>query len=193
MSGAFKVVLADPPWRYATYSPKSGRRIECHYPTMAIEDIIAMPVGEVVTRNAALFLWCTWPMLSTALRVMAAWGFDYKSGLPWIKRRGERLQIGTGFRFRAVSEVLLLGIRGNVRAPDGTARFPGIIQASRGKHSSKPQEQYAFAEQYEGPWLELFGRPGLFIRPGWTVLGNEVDGHDIRCSLLQVARELEGT
>ena len=36
-AGRFRVILADPPWPYVTFSPKDkGRRAEAHYDTMAI-------------------------------------------------------------------------------------------------------------------------------------------------------------
>jgi N6-adenosine-specific RNA methylase IME4 len=44
--GKFGVILCDPPWGYATYSPKGkGRSAEAHYDTMSLEDIRALPVG----------------------------------------------------------------------------------------------------------------------------------------------------
>ena len=43
----YSIIYADPPWAYRTYSKKGqGRSAESHYPTMCIEDIKALPVGE---------------------------------------------------------------------------------------------------------------------------------------------------
>ena len=62
------------------YSKKgAGRSAESHYPTMSIEDIRALPVGELADRDCALFLWITFPMLLDALSVIKAWGFTYKN------------------------------------------------------------------------------------------------------------------
>ena len=45
--------------RYRTYSKKGqGRSAESHYPTMCIEDIKALPVGELAAKDCALFQMC---------------------------------------------------------------------------------------------------------------------------------------
>ena len=44
----YSVIYADPPWRYKVYSKKGlGRSAESHYPTMSLEDIKALPIGEL--------------------------------------------------------------------------------------------------------------------------------------------------
>ena len=44
----YSIIYADPPWRYKVYSKKGlGRSAESHYPTMALEDIRALPVGTL--------------------------------------------------------------------------------------------------------------------------------------------------
>lgn len=53
----YSIIYADPPWAYRTYSKKGqGRSAESHYPTMCIEDIKALPVGELAAKDCALFL-----------------------------------------------------------------------------------------------------------------------------------------
>lgn len=43
----YQIIYADPPWSYKVYSKKGlGRSAESHYPTMRIEDICALPVGD---------------------------------------------------------------------------------------------------------------------------------------------------
>ena len=65
----YSIIYADPPWAYRTYSKKGqGRSAESHYPTMCIEDIKALPVGELAAKDCALFLWITFPCL------LPAWG-----------------------------------------------------------------------------------------------------------------------
>ena len=47
-TGKYSVIYADPPWRYKVYSKKGlGRSAESHYPTMSLEDIKALPIGEL--------------------------------------------------------------------------------------------------------------------------------------------------
>ena len=84
----YSVIYADPPWAYKVWSKKgAGRSAESHYPTMSIEDIKALPVGELADKDCALFLWITFPMLREAWGVLDAWGFQYKSvAFVWIKQ-----------------------------------------------------------------------------------------------------------
>ena len=62
----YGVIYADPPWRYKVWNGKG--RIEKHYPTMELENIMALPVGELTDKDCALFLWATLPMLQEALK-----------------------------------------------------------------------------------------------------------------------------
>lgn len=54
----YRVILADPPWRYS-FSKSKSRRIENQYPTMSVPEICAVPVP--VTGDAVLYLWATAP------------------------------------------------------------------------------------------------------------------------------------
>ncbi len=85
----FGVILADPPWRFETFSRETGmdRSADNHYPTAPTEEIERLPVPTIAAKDCVLFLWATSPMLPDALRVMAAWGFQYKSHCIWRKDR----------------------------------------------------------------------------------------------------------
>ena len=84
----YQIIYADPPWNYKVYSKKGlGRSAESHYPTMSIEDICALPVGNLADKDCALFLWVTIPCLLEGLSVLKAWGFTYKTvGFVWVKQ-----------------------------------------------------------------------------------------------------------
>lgn len=161
VKGRFPVIYADPPWRYSNTGFEGSA--ETHYPTMTTDDICDMPVADKTTTNAVLFLWATWPLLDDALRVMARWGFEYKTGAPWKKN----VHVG-GFYFLGITELLLVGVRGSSlprQSPVGFFDFP------RGQHSKKPAEIYDVIERmYDGPYLELFARA---TRDGWASFGNE--------------------
>ena len=44
----YSVIYADPPWQFRAYSQKGmGRSAENHYPTMGIDAIKSLPVGEL--------------------------------------------------------------------------------------------------------------------------------------------------
>ncbi len=154
-NGPFRVIVADPPWRY-----DSGGDLP--YPTMAIEDIKALPIAEVADQDAVLWLWTTNAHLRLAFEVAEAWGFEYKTMLTWVKDR-----MGTGEWLRGQTEHCLLGVRGRPAFLRGDRTT--ILQAPRREHSRKPEEFYRLVEALcPGNKLELFSREE---RRGWQTHG----------------------
>ena len=81
----YKIIYADPPWRYARSKVQGAA--EKHYPTMSIEELCALPVKEIADKDCILFLWATFPQLKEALQLIKAWGFTYKSvAFVWLKQ-----------------------------------------------------------------------------------------------------------
>src|SRR5262249_37073003 len=114
-AGPFDLILADPPWDFATYSEKGqGRSASQHYPTMDIDWICRLPVEELAAGDAGLALWVYGPLLPEAFKVMQSWGFTYKSDLiTWEKVTGEgEPAFGTGYYTRKSTEQLLYATRG---------------------------------------------------------------------------------
>ena len=163
----FNVIYADPPWQYKNVVSED-RRLENHYPTMPLDEICALPVASIAAADAALFLWATITELPGALRVMEAWGFEYRSHAVWIKP-----SIGIGFWWRSQHELLLLGIKGKIPTPIEALRHSSVIEAPKGKHSQKPALVREIIDQSYGdlPRIELFAREA---HDGWAVWGNEV-------------------
>lgn len=157
---------------------------ERHYRTMGIEDICAVPVCDLAADDAALFMWGTWPQLAEGLRVVAAWGFTYKTcAFVWLKSNrsteiGQSLFFtedadvfwGMGRWTRANTEICLLGIRGQPKRL--SAAVHQVIYAPIAGHSMKPPETRDRIVQLMGdlPRVELFARQ---TTPGWDVWGNE--------------------
>jgi N6-adenosine-specific RNA methylase IME4 len=174
----FATVLADPPWRFANRTGKMApehRRLS-RYGTLAVEEIEALPVTNVVCPTAHLYLWVPNALLPFGLRVLQAWGFEYKSNIVWHKLRkdGGSDGRGVGFYFRNVTEILLFGVRGkNARTLAPGRRQVNYMGTRKREHSRKPDEQYRIIETCSpGPRLELFARGA---RSGWVVWGNEAD------------------
>jgi N6-adenosine-specific RNA methylase IME4 len=163
-TGPFAVVYADPPWQ--SRSPSSDRAAENHYPTMAVEELKALPVPAA--DDAVCFLWAVNPLLPAALEVLAAWGFSYRSNLVWVKDK-----LGLGSYVRGQHELLLLGTRGEMPAPAEPDRPPSVIVADRQAHSVKPAAVPELIERmYPGlSRVELFAREE---REGWVGWGNEL-------------------
>jgi len=161
--GEFDVIYADPPWHYnflTSYSP------EAHYPTLETDDICALKIPS--SKDAILFLWATNPCLEDALKVMEFWGFEYKTNFVWVKNRS-----GTGHYILGQHELLLIGIKGKIGTPLAKNRPSSVINASKTKHSAKPEVVYEVIERMypNAQYLELFARNK---REGWTAWGNEV-------------------
>ena len=169
-AGRYRAILADPPWRFQTWSDK-GRDRAPSYQTMTPADIAALPVADVAADDCVLFLWMTWPMLEHALMVIDRWDFQYKTcAFCWVKLANGEPQVGTGYWTRANSEVCLLATRGRpLRINKDVSQ--AIVEPRR-EHSRKPDCVYERIERLvEGPYLELWARTK---REGWTQWGDEV-------------------
>lgn len=148
------VILCDPPWKYEHVETES-RAIENQYPTMELADICALPVSDISTDDAILFLWATSPKLEEAFQVLNAWGFTYRTCMVW-----DKLTIGMGYYARQQHELLLICTKGSIPTPAPENRPSSVYQEKKGKHSSKPEYFYTMIEgMYEGlEKLEMFCR-----------------------------------
>ena len=176
--GQFKTVLADPPWQFVNKTGKVApehRRLN-RYGTMTASEIMTLPVVQCVAPTAHLYLWVPNALLPEGLRVMEAWGFNYKSNIVWhkIRKDGGSDGRGVGFYFRNVTEVILFGVRGkNARTLAAGRRQVNLLATRKREHSRKPDEQYDLIEACSpGPYLELFARGA---RSRWTSWGNQAN------------------
>jgi len=165
----FGTVYADPPWQYGNQGTRSAT--DTQYPTMKLDDICALPVGDLAAQRSHLHLWTTNAFLFDARKVLEAWGFEYKSCFVWVKP-----QLGIGNYWRVSHEFILLGVRGGLTFSDkGQTSW---MQHDRLKHSQKPYAIRNLVEKVSpAPRIELFGRT---LVEGWTVWGNEVDGNVLK-------------
>jgi N6-adenosine-specific RNA methylase IME4 len=168
--GKFVVLYADPPWQY-DHAPLGGdnRAIENHYPTMTLEEICALPVGDIANENAVLFMWTTSPKLEESMQVLAAWGFSNRTTMVWIKDK-----IGMGYHVRERHEILLIAKRGELPPPATDRRPDSVVEAPRLEHSAKPPIFYELIDQMypDVRKIELFGRAPE-DRALWSAWGNQ--------------------
>lgn len=173
----YGAIIADPPWYFRNYSAAGEEKNPvAHYACMSIDDIAALPVSQLAAPDCALFMWATAPMLPDAIRLMAAWGFTFKSAGAWAKQSstGEKWAFGTGYCFRSAAEFYLLGTIGKPKVQSRSIR--NLIVAPVREHSRKPDDLHRDVEAlYTGPYAELFGREQ---RNGWDVWGNQADRFD---------------
>ena len=148
---------------------------------MSVKDICGLKVEEIAAKDCVLFLWATFPQLPEALRVIKAWGFQYKTvAFVWLKQNksGKGWFFGLGFWTRGNAEICLLAIK---RKPHRNSNrvHQFLISPIRG-HSQKPEEAREKIVELMGdlPRVELFAREKT---EGWDAWGNEVES-DIEIS-----------
>jgi N6-adenosine-specific RNA methylase IME4 len=174
----FTTVLADPPWQFMNrtgkVAPEHARL--SRYGTMALPEIMELPLPEITTPTSHLYLWVPNALLPEGIKVLQAWGYTHKSNIVWHKLRkdGGSDGRGVGFYFRNVTELILFGTKGkNTRTLDPGRTQVNYIGTRKREHSRKPDEQYELIESCSnGPFVELFGRG---VRKGWTTWGNQAD------------------
>jgi N6-adenosine-specific RNA methylase IME4 len=171
--GTFRVLYADPPWRYE-FSRSGSREIENQYYTLEVDEICALEdedgrrVKDLGAPDSVLFLWATAPKLTESLDVVKSWDFEYRTHLVW-----DKVRMGMGYYGRSRHELLLIATRGEPGVPESSDRPESIIAVERGEHSAKPEVFYELIERmFDGPYVEVFARAQ---RSGWEWWGTGAD------------------
>ncbi|MDR1492033.1 MAG: hypothetical protein LBT05_04850 [Planctomycetaceae bacterium] len=164
----YRVIYADPPWKYNNQLVENYGAAVNHYPTMTIDELCALPVAEMIEENAVLFLWTTSPFLEACFDVIRAWGFKYKTSFVW-----DKIKHNMGHYNSVRHEFLLVAAKGSC-TPDIVKFFDSVVSLERSeKHSEKPEvfREMIDALYTHGRKLELFAR-----RPavGWDSYGNQL-------------------
>lgn len=171
--GAYSLLFIDPPWTFATYSPKGlGKSAQKHYGCMTMADIAALPVRDLAAENCLVWLWATAPLLDQQIAILKGWGARYVSHGAWVKTtRSGGLAFGTGYSLRNCTETFLIGAFGRPKIVSRSVR--SAIVAPAREHSRKPDEAYIAARQLipYGRAADVFSRQS---REGWEAFGNEV-------------------
>jgi N6-adenosine-specific RNA methylase IME4 len=160
----YGTIYADPPWRYNNQGTRAST--DNHYAgDMSIDEICAMPIGDLCEEKCHLHLWTTNAFLFECPKIFEAWGFEFKSSFVWAKP-----SFGIGNYWRNSHEIMLTAIKGGQTALSRSEK--SWIECKRGAHSAKPEIVRHMIERLSpGPYLELFGRSP---RTGWTVFGNQI-------------------
>ena len=213
--GPFGCILADPPWRFATFSAKGRGRCpdgplsakaarnlsrqnspERHYATMTLDEIKALPVQGSAARDCVLLMWAVDPMLPQAIEVGQAWGFTFKTvGFVWAKERRTTSRRGAD-----------MSAPDHKRFPMGTGYWtranpelcllftrgkPKRVSAAVRKLLIAPRREHSRKpdEQYERI-EQLVDGPYLEMfartaRNGWSAWGNQVGKFDVGLPLFE--------
>lgn len=171
---AYSLIMIDAPWRFELYAEETGgeKSPQAHYRCMSMEDIAALPVGDLAAENCLLWAWATAPMLDQQIDVVKGWGFDFCTSGVWVKttRRG-KIAFGIGYVLRGAHELFIIATRGEPKVASKSVR--SVIMAQVRENSRKPDEAYAAALALipTGQRADVFTRER---RPGWDCWGDEV-------------------
>ncbi len=179
---AFPVGYVDAPWQQEAWSDETGQDKGLMYPSMPLEEIMALCAGDKspFTPDAVLFFWVPMNRLDDGIAVMRAWGFEFVSGIVW-----DKVDIGMGRWVRDRAEILLIGKRGKISlAPEMGTQPPSLYAEKKSQHSRKP---VWFAEQIDRlyptmPKLEMFQRResltagDVRLNGTWEFWGNQAGG-----------------
>lgn len=169
--GPYRVIVADPPWKYDLRDDDASHRGVTPYPTMTTDRICyEMPVVDIAHDDAILFLWFTNQHVRDATEVAIAWGFAQKGVGTWVKPK-----IGLGHILRNRTEHFLICTRGKPKlipcGPNGN--LDNVIEGPVREHSRKPDSFYELVEAIApGSKVELFARSP---RDGWASWGAETE------------------
>jgi len=182
----YNIVYIDPPWTYKDKALSGNRGAGCKYPLMSINDIKNLSVGGVSDKDCVLFMWVTMPKLNECFEVIKSWGFEYKTvAFVWIKKnkKSDSLFMGMGRWTRANGEICLLATKGKPKRI--SASVHSVLVSPIEGHSKKPDEIRKRIVDLVGdlPRIEIFGRQKV---EGWDVIGNDIDGKDIKESLNEI-------
>lgn len=178
----FDFVEIDPAWEFALRSAKGAAKSpQAQYDCMTLDEIKAMPVGDLLAPGGVCIMWCTWPLVAIGahVEILRRWGLPPVTGGGWAKRTiNDKLRWGTGYVARSVHEPYIIA-----RLPDSDwngAGFPNLVESLEAvsvdglarEHSRKPDEFYALCERMwpEARRCSIFSRQ---TRPGWETWGNE--------------------
>jgi N6-adenosine-specific RNA methylase IME4 len=171
IAGRFRTLIIDPPWEY---DDNVAGQTQPNYTTIDFQGLLRLPVPEWAEDNCHCYLWTTNAMLSSALALLASWGFKYKTMLTWHKPHA-----GLGVYFRNQTEHILFGVKGRLGTRDNLANvFDGAVGRT---HSEKPDKFYEIVQAASyPPYGEAFLRKP---RDGFTNLYQEAAQDNERCRL----------
>lgn len=196
-----QIIVADPAWGFNDGLKKMKRPVrrsaQSQYKTMTPAQVAALPVKDLADPNGCLLaLWVPGSLLEHGLAVMHAWGFSLKQVFVWVKLKkghavepdpNKKTRFGMGRLFRQSHEIALI-------CTSGKSVYPLLRDKSQRSvafdlnpgHSCKPATLQRRLDMMfpTVDKVELFARRP---RPGWTVLGDGIDGRDLAVTIQELA------
>lgn len=171
----YDIIYMDPPWWYqgqsqVTTGNKITSNVEKHYPSMRDTELKALPVYDMLNKDALVFMWVGSPILQRAMDIALHWGLQYATiGFCW-----DKVRVNPGFYTMSQVELCLIFKKGRIPKPRGKRNVLQFLSEKRREHSRKPDSirdriNEMFPTQSK---LEMFART---TTDGWDVWGNEID------------------
>ena len=168
--GIYRTIVIDPPWPMRKIKREvRPNQHELDYPTISVDEIGAMPVGDMLADDAFVFLWTTQKFLPDSFAILNRWGLKYRFTMVWHKPGGIQPINSPQFNI----EFVVAGSVGNPLFTDLKA-FNAGFNAPRGRHSEKPEAFYDLLRRVcAAPRLDMFNRRAI---RGFDAWGNEANG-----------------
>ena len=164
--GPYRVVTCDVPWPYEIGDQDPSRRGVRPYPCMSIAEIHAFPLPSIMHADCILWFWTTNFHMREAYDALAAWGFEARTILTWVKDH-----VGNGHWLRNQTEHCIMAVRGQpiVTLSNQTT----VLHAPVREHSVKPVAFYELVETLcpSSRYADIFSRYQHNDR--WDCYGNE--------------------
>jgi len=156
---------------------------------MSIKDIYNLPINTITQEDSVLFLWVNDSHLKEGIKLCEKWGFKFKViAFVWEKlTKNGKLCANVGAWTMKNTEICLLATKGAMYKYKNKHNIFQLVKAERTEHSKKPNQVRQNIELLFGnlPRIELFARQKT---KGWTSIGYDIDGRDIKESLELLAR-----
>lgn len=177
LSGSYRLIYADPPWKHKDANANGGRGAAQKYPVMSMGELFALRplIDSLAAPDCLLAMWWVSSLPREALDLAWVWGFELwtMQGLVWNKQTKTRKVefFGLGRSTRPSIESCLFARRGR---PERVGK--GVRQAITApvrEHSQKPDEARTRLVSLSGPVqrIEMFARQRV---EGWDAWGNQV-------------------
>lgn len=171
----YDIIYMDPPWWYQGQSMTGPKKqatshLDMHYPQMKDNELMDMPIYDMLNDNALVYMWVGSPILHRAMKIAEHWGLSYATiAFVWDKQI-----TNPGFYTMSQHEICLVFKKGKIPQPRGIRNAKQLISEKRREHSRKPDEVRTRIEAMHPTQskLELFART---TSKGWDVWGNEVN------------------
>lgn len=177
MKTLYDILYCDPPWRYGSKGPRSGKFADLDYSSMTIGDLCQMDVKSITNKDCALHMWVTGSFMEDAMTVGKAWGFKFvRVDKVWNKKKASgKPHAACGPWGMSDCEFILLFVKGSMCSKQEGKRnqYVSTDECYTGKHSEKP---LMFRDQIDARYqgglnkLEMFAR---YSAKGWDVFGDQ--------------------